>query len=723
MKILRYLFWSFILLTFVQQGLSQDDNFFFLGTTREGGDDDGGVVFLCNREAQDYDVLYNFKKEDYQKPIFSNVCEYSDYFFGMVWAGGSSGGGGIFKINKNNNNYTKLADFDSETGRNPWGSLTVANDKLYGLIKDEGSFSKGTLIEYNPADNTLTKKLDFNGTGNGGIPIGTLLNVDDNLYGVTTVGGSHGLGVLFKYDPVADILTVLHNFKGHVVQDGSTPTCDLMKASNGKLYGMTKYGGANDNGALFEYDIENNSCSVKHSFLSSSTGKNPWSGKLVEGPEGKLWGTTMEGGTKGKGVIFRYNFNTGNLVVKHHFKGGKKGGNPGGQLVMGNDGKLYGVTEKGGEEDNGVIFKYVIDSNYIKTMYHFDGPNGSLPAAGLIEKDTFLYGTTKEGGENGYGVFFKFDIKNKVYSKIFDFDGESKGKSPMTRLLLVNDTIYGITEFGGANDMGVLYMINTTENDSYTKLHDFDGVNTGKYPRSKLSLNDDGNVVGITHKGGAFDKGVVFIYNPNENTLINSKDMDSDDGVLAYYNELLPFSVDIQLPIELLKFEAKKNINYNIIDWKLADVSTTENVTLETRHEFSSWKPLVEYDDFSNLEFKYLHYDYNNINYYRLKFEDYDGIVSYSDLILIERSDETSSWKFFPNPTSDVVNMSYTGNVNNSEICIYSKDGKLLEKIKTNKKVSKNNIKIDLSSYETGVYIISVKNQNITKVKKILKID
>src|SRR5580704_2229545 len=53
---------------------------------------------------------------------------------------------------------------------------------------------------------------------------------------------------------------------GSVPHDGRTPGGNLLRASNGILYGLTEQGGDNAAGTLFSYDIATNTETVLHSF-------------------------------------------------------------------------------------------------------------------------------------------------------------------------------------------------------------------------------------------------------------------------------------------------------------------------------------------------------------------------------------------------------------------------------------------------------------------------
>ena len=61
---------------------------------------------------------------------------------------------------------------------------------------------------------------------------------------------------------------------------------------------------------------------------------------------GKLYGTTYEGGAGGVGTVFQIT-PAGKFAVVHSFTNGADGGNPTGNLVFGAQGALYGGTGSG----------------------------------------------------------------------------------------------------------------------------------------------------------------------------------------------------------------------------------------------------------------------------------------------------------------------------------------------------------------------------------------
>src|SRR5436190_13334184 len=93
------------------------------------------------------------------------------------------------------------------------------------------------------------------------------------LYGMTNVGGTNNLGVIFSYDITASQYSVVYNFDG---ANGSNPQRTVTQASNGMLYGTTNSGGLYGQGAAFKFDIATNTYTKIMDF-SPATGYSPQS--------------------------------------------------------------------------------------------------------------------------------------------------------------------------------------------------------------------------------------------------------------------------------------------------------------------------------------------------------------------------------------------------------------------------------------------------------------
>src|ERR1035437_7871338 len=94
---------------------------------------------------------------------------------------------------------------------------------------------------------------------------------------------------------------------------------------------------------------------------------------------------------------------------------GNNGSNPFSPLMQARDGNLDGTTQGNftydGNNDNGTVFR-MTPSDFLTTLYRFcSQPNctdGSGPVGGLVQAtDGNIYGITEGGGANNYGTVYK----------------------------------------------------------------------------------------------------------------------------------------------------------------------------------------------------------------------------------------------------------------------------------------------------------------------------
>ena len=123
---------------------------------------------------------------------------------------------------------------------------------------------------------------------------------------------------------------------------------------------------------------------------------------MIEGSDGKLYGTTISGGAFNQGTVFSMAKNGTGFVLLKSFDGCSTltdGCNPIAGLIEGSDGKLYGTTLNGGASNQGTVFSMAKNGTGFVLLKSFDGcstlTDGCNPTAGLIEgSDGKLYGTT-----------------------------------------------------------------------------------------------------------------------------------------------------------------------------------------------------------------------------------------------------------------------------------------------------------------------------------------
>jgi len=259
---------------------------------------------------------------------------------------------------------------------------------------------------------TFTSLASFDKT-NGNQPNHTVLMqaTDGNLYGVTSYGGANGSGAVFRISP-SGTLTAIYNFCSLAsCADGENPYTSLIQASNGDLYGATYYGGASNNGTLFKITTSGSLTTLYNfcSLASCADGSGP-EGQLALDSAGNIYGTADEGGTSNFGTVFK--FSTKGVLTTLHSFSGADGEYPGGGLIAAS-GAFYGTAYSGGANGDGTVFK-ITAAGAETTLHSFTGSDGENPNGWLVDAAGSFYGTTEFGGANGVGSVFKMTAAGKV---------------------------------------------------------------------------------------------------------------------------------------------------------------------------------------------------------------------------------------------------------------------------------------------------------------------
>lgn len=418
------------------------------GGTLDGGADNAGVIF-------EYDILQSTltKKIDLAdedgRLINMRMLLHNNKLYGLTGRGGSNGAGTLFEYDPATNVYQKKVNFNKQTmGSYPISSMVLMNDKFYSVANEGGLTGFGTLFEYNPVANGITKKIDFMVSATGYVPRGKLTYYSGKLYGITSSGGTHNLGVIFSYDLATGVYAVRRNM---TTTGGYAGAQGGMLLYNNKLYGVTSAGG-NDDGVLYEFDPLNDNYTVKH-YFSDATGRYPVGVPVFY--NNKLYGTTTSGGNNDAGVLYEYDLANNTYTVRVTF-GTTFGKWPDATLTLHN-GRLYGTANAGGVNDAGTLFEYIPAGNGFAKRYDFSVEQGRRPSGALTVYNNKLYGTTNyDGGTDVDGVLFEYDLGTGTYTKKHEF--KSPGATfPNGGLLLHNNKLYGTTNQGGPTFGGALF--------------------------------------------------------------------------------------------------------------------------------------------------------------------------------------------------------------------------------------------------------------------------
>jgi len=514
------------------------------GMTTYGGANNYGVIFSFDPDSLDYTKLFDFDSNNTgANPEGSLMLADNEHMYGLTMSGGANSYGTLFEFDSDNSLFIKRYDFEvSISGGLPRGSLMQAtNGKLYGMTYQ--GMNGGGVFEFDPVNFVYSTRYTFYDNPNSR-PMGSLMQASNGkLYGMTHAGGCCGNGDLFEFDLNDFSLLSLLDFSG--LTEGGFPYGSLVQASNGMLYGLTSMGGANDAGVLFEYDRDSSAYKIISFGDVITSGENP-TGSLIEASNGKLYGMTSFGGATNAGVIFEFDPVAFTISTIFSFGSTPNGYRPNELLIQATNGKLYGMTRYGGINNTGVLFEFDPVSNTYNELHDFADASGSSPYGSVIQASNGkLYGLTETGGSSGFGVLFEYDLSTATYTAKYNFDGGICGSKPSGSLIQgSNGKLYGLAVGGGQNNMGVLFEYNIVNGNMSNKFS-FDGTDHGRAPRGTLLLASNGNMYGLTNAGGINDLGVLFEFNPSTGLCTKKADFTGANGASPRYTNLIEINKTI----------------------------------------------------------------------------------------------------------------------------------------------------------------------------------
>jgi uncharacterized repeat protein (TIGR03803 family) len=420
------------------------------------------LAVTCWAETKEK-VIFSFNLKNGNLPNAGLIADSQGNLYGTTsYNGGKYGYGNVFKLSRTGNTWkeTVLYDFKGKTdGAWPLDSLIFdKSGNLYGTAESGGQgrcvkdgnnvLGCGVVFELSPANGKWTETVLFSfvpGKVKGVIPVsGLVFDNQGNLYGTTWAPGITGNFNLQRVNPAS-----ANTFWG----------CDKPGC------GGTVFQLAPTKSGWKESDI--------YAFTGAKDGSTP-QGTLLIDAKGILFGTTVYGGTTGCtsgygcGVVFQLSpkGNGWKQTVLYRFTGGNDGAYPMGSLIADKSGVFYSTAAAGGSANQGTVFSLEPNGQKWKesVLYSFNGPDGSMPMAGLLEDSKgILYGTTNQGGNN-WGLVFKLESSNGTWKETilhnFTLTG-GDAENPAAPLIFgPKGLLYGTSQSGGSSGIhGAVFQV------------------------------------------------------------------------------------------------------------------------------------------------------------------------------------------------------------------------------------------------------------------------
>ena len=292
--------------------LANDGNFY--GTTTDGGVCDCGILFLVTPGGA-MTVVYEFATTNGAfdsnaptSPIGGVIQGTDGYLYGTASYGGAHASGAIYRVSLSgvesviHSFSVTQSGTAGAAGWQPVGRLIQGSDgNLYGVTASGGFNGGGSIFSISPNGQNFTTLHSFNVTDGWFIDAGLVQGSDGNFYGTAPNGGANYNGVVYKMTP-SGTFTILHTYSASGSEGSAPDYTELIQATDGNLYGATKKGGMYGYGTIFKITTAGQ-LTVLYNF-NVTDGQSPVGG-LVQGADGNLYGTTSGGGSNFRGTVFK----------------------------------------------------------------------------------------------------------------------------------------------------------------------------------------------------------------------------------------------------------------------------------------------------------------------------------------------------------------------------------------------------------------------------------
>jgi hypothetical protein len=197
---------------------------------------------------------------------------------------------------------------------------------------------------------------------------------------------------------------------------------------------------------------------------------------------------------------------------------------------------------------------------------------------------------------------------------------------------------------------------------------------------------------------------------------------------LEFFGDAVMSCDIVFLPIELVDFYGERIDRIHQLYWSTASEINNDYFTIEKSSDAKTWQVMTTVDAVGNATYlnNYSTIDHDptpGLNYYRLTQTDFDGTSkTYKTIAIsteIEIIDHFSN--LYPNPTSEYFHFNYGGKDFSSPIILsmYDATGKLVKQMEFDSFNNSQNMQVETSDIEVGMYQVIITQNEHQERKKI----
>jgi uncharacterized repeat protein (TIGR03803 family) len=341
-------------------------------------------------------------------------------------------------------------------GSDPSALIFDSKGNIYGTTSEGGANSAGTVFELSSNgsggwnENVLynfcsaPNCTDGSGPGapSGGPGSPVIFDSVGNLYGTTYGGGENNGGTVFELSLVGGVWTetVLYNFCSQPkCADGTQPESGMVVDSAGNLYGLVN---SEDETLVYELSPSEGGW-TKQVIYSVTTYYAIDNNGLVMDTSGDIFTLAASPPPKFRPCVVRLSPNgQGGWNSTYLYDFGPT--SPTGTLALDKAGNIYGTTLGGGIKENGTVYKLSLAKNgkwAKKVLYAFEEPTHWPWAGVVLDASGNVFGTTQVGGQYicGWpcGTVYELSPVGKKYQEklLWEFNG-TDGWGPQSSMIL-----------------------------------------------------------------------------------------------------------------------------------------------------------------------------------------------------------------------------------------------------------------------------------------------